>query len=67
MMMTKELYKKMARIAALKKQLARLSEDFAQVQAGLVIPNLEQKKAEFIALHDELRGLEGKQPRARAE
>ena len=66
MKMTKELFRQKAKMAALKKRLTMISEDFAQVQAGLVIPNIEQKRAEFIALHDELRNLEGKQPRTRA-
>ena len=66
MKITKEAYIKNAKMASLKRRLARLSEDFVQVQAGLIIPNLAQKKTEFIALHDELRALEGKEPRERA-
>lgn len=50
----------------LQKKIARLNEltkDFAQVQAGFVIPNIEEKKAEFRELLNKVRIIEGKEPR----
>ena len=67
MKITKEIYSRDARIASLKRQLARLSEDFVQVQAGLSVPNIVAKREEFQTLHDELRVIEGKTPRQRQE
>jgi len=55
---------KQAQIAALKQQLAPLQEDLVQVVAGQYIPNIEYKRAEFRRIHNEIRALEGKPPRA---
>lgn len=44
-------------------RLAELTKDFAQVQAGLIIDDLEDRKAEFRTLLNEVRVLQGKQPR----
>ncbi|MDE6583258.1 MAG: hypothetical protein K2K31_01225 [Clostridia bacterium] len=46
-----------------KNSLAELTKDFAQVQAGLVVPNIEEKKEEFRNLLNEIRQLQGKEPR----
>ncbi|MBE6691098.1 MAG: hypothetical protein E7590_07460 [Ruminococcaceae bacterium] len=47
----------------IRKRLEALSQDFMQVVAGEIIPDLDERKAEFVALHNELRVLEGKEPR----
>lgn len=47
----------------LKTELSKLSEDIIQSQAGEIVPNIEERKAQFISLHNELRVLEGKEPR----
>lgn len=44
-------------------RLTELTKDFAQVQAGLVIDDLEERKQEFRTLLNEVRVLQGKQPR----
>lgn len=44
-------------------RLAELTKDFAQVEAGLIIDDLEERKAEFRTLLNEVRVLQGKQPR----
>lgn len=44
-------------------RLEELTKDMAQVQAGLVVPNIEDKKAEFRTLLNEVRILQGKEPR----
>ena len=44
-------------------RLTELTKDLAQVEAGLVIDNLEERKAEFRTLLNEVRVLQGKQPR----
>lgn len=46
-----------------KNRLSELSKDLVQVQAGLIIPNIEDKKLEFISLLNEIRAIEGKSPR----
>jgi hypothetical protein len=51
------------RIEKIKAQLIELNFDLLQDQAGLIVPNLNEKKAEFIELHNELRTLLGKQIR----
>ena len=51
---------------ALNNKLARLEEltkDFAQIQAGLIIENIEERYAEFRTLLNEVRVLQGKEPR----
>ena len=40
-----------------------LSQDFIQYYLGATIENIEERKAKFISLHNELRELLGKQPR----
>lgn len=47
----------------LKVELSKLSEDIIQSQLGEIVPNIEERKARFISLHNELRVLEGKEPR----
>ena len=44
-------------------RLTELTKDLAQVQAGLIIDNLEERKQEFRTLLNEVRVLQGKQPR----
>ncbi len=45
-------------------RLSELTKDFAQVQAGFEIPNIEAKKEEFRTLLNEIRELQGKEPRS---
>lgn len=52
-----------ARIAEIKPRLEQLSQDLIQAQAGAVFEDLEERKAEFQVLHNELRVLLGKEPR----
>lgn len=54
---------KIMRTSEIKSRLEKLSQDFVQGVLGAVIPNYLEKKAEFIELHNELRELEGKEPR----
>ena len=44
-------------------RLRQLSQDFVQAMAGAYFEDLEERKAEFQTLHNELRVLEGKDPR----
>lgn len=44
-------------------RLAELTKDFAQVEAGLIIDDLDERKQEFRTLLNEVRVLQGKQPR----
>lgn len=44
-------------------RLNQLSQDFVQAMAGAYFEDLEERKAEFQTLHNELRVLEGKEPR----
>ena len=44
-------------------RLAELTKDLAQVEAGLVIDDIEDRKQEFRTLLNEVRVLQGKQPR----
>ena len=44
-------------------RLAELTKDFAQIQAGFIIDDLEERKAEFRTLLNEVRVLQGKEPR----
>ena len=55
------------RIAQIKPRLEQLSQDLIQAQAGAVFADLEERKAEFQELHNELRILLGKEPRKYAE
>jgi hypothetical protein len=51
------------RINEIKARLEQLSQDLIQAQAGAVFEDLEERKAEFQTLHNELRVLLGKEPR----
>jgi hypothetical protein len=51
------------RIAKIKERLSQLSEDFVQSWAGAQIADIDARKREFADLHNELRGLLGKEPR----
>ena len=57
---SKEEIKRRRDIRQLKKQLQPLNEDLLQVMAGVEIPNIEEKKAEFRRIHGDIRELEGK-------
>lgn len=61
---SKEEIKRRRDIRRLKMQLQPLNEDLLQVMAGVEIPNIEEKKAEFRRIHGDIRELEGK-PRER--
>lgn len=61
------LNEKMARIGAIKRRLQALTEDLVQAAAGEIVPGLAERRAEFVELHNELRELEGKEPRLVAE
>ena len=54
---------KMARIGTIKRRLQALTEDLVQAMAGEIVPDIEARRAEFVAFHNELRELEGKEPR----
>lgn len=54
---------KQNRISEIKQRLEKLNKDFIQSMIGAIIPDIEEKRAEFISLHNELRELEGKEPR----
>ena len=56
-----------SRIAQIKPRLEQLSQDLIQAQAGAVFEDLEERKAEFQELHNELRILLGKEPRKYVE
>lgn len=55
------------RMCDIRDRLSRLSEDMIQAMAGEIVPDLDDRKAEFVALHNELRALEGKEPRETAQ
>lgn len=44
-------------------RLTELTKDLAQVQAGLIIDDIEDRKLEFRTLLNEVRVLQGKEPR----
>ena len=44
-------------------RLEELTKDFAQIQAGLIIEDIEDRKIEFQTLLNEVRVLQGKEPR----
>lgn len=46
-----------------KEKLYKLSEDIIQFIAGEDVPNIDQRKSEFINIHNEVRKFEGKTPR----
>ena len=62
-----EFVKKQQRISEIKPRLEQLSQDLIQAQAGAVFEDLEERKAEFQELHNELRTLLGKEPREYVE
>lgn len=45
------------------RRMDELSKDFIQAYLGATIPNLDIKKQEFVRLHNEVRTLQGKEPR----
>ena len=51
------------RIAEIQARLTELDHDIVQDIAGEIVPNIEERKIEFIALHNELRTLLGKEQR----
>lgn len=59
----KNLNRSLERQLVIKKRLEELTKDFIQYYLGATIENIEERKAEFISLHNELRELLGKQPR----
>lgn len=59
---TEEELKEM-RIYEIQQRLVELDQDIVQDIAGEVVPNIEERKAEFVTLHNELRTLLGKEPR----
>jgi hypothetical protein len=62
-----EMNERMARIGTIKRRLQALTEDLVQDMVGEIVPDIESRRAEFVALHNELRALEGKHPRVYAE
>lgn len=54
---------KQNRIVKIQARLDNLDKDFRQADLGAVFEDLEKRKAEFIKLHNELRVLQGKEPR----
>ena len=47
----------------IRQRLEQLSQDFVQILVGAEFTDIEERKAEFQTLHNELRALEGKEPR----
>lgn len=47
----------------LQNRLNSLSDDFIQIYLGAEIPNINERRKEFVELHNELRSLLGKEPR----
>lgn len=58
-----ENYRKLVKIQIIKNRLNELSQDIIQAQAGAIFDDLEERKAEFQELHNELRALQGKEAR----
>lgn len=54
---------KKLRIPQIKTRLSKITEDLAQVQCGVIVPNIEEEKLEFQQLLNEIRELEGKPPK----
>lgn len=54
---------KQIKLAELQKRLNELSEDIIQIQCGAIFEDKEDRIAEFRDVHNELRGLLGKEPR----
>ena len=55
---------KQIRLQEIKSRLVSLTEDFVQYWAGEDVPYIDSRKAEFVSLHNEMRQLMGKEPRA---
>lgn len=60
---TAPIFAKEKRKKEIVERLNQLSQDFVQAMAGAYFEDLEERKAEFQTLHNELRVLEGKEPR----
>ena len=60
----KEDLEKLARIHYLQERLSQLSQDFVQVWCGAELADVDARILEFQLLHNELRTLNGKEPRA---
>ena len=58
-----EQWKKESKIKNLTVRLNQLSQDFTQHSLVAIFDDIEERKAEFIKLHNELRVLMGKEPR----
>ncbi len=54
---------KNSRMEEIKQRLSKLSQDFVQAILGAELADIEERKAEFRQLHNELRALEGKPAR----
>lgn len=54
---------KLERTTEIKARLNELDQDIIQHEAGEIVPNYPERLAEFRTLHNELRALEGKEPR----
>lgn len=63
---TKEELEQM-RIYEIQQRLVELDQDIIQDLAGEIVPNIDDRKAEFIKLHNELRTLLGKEKRKTRE
>lgn len=59
----KQKEKDVIRIAEIDARLKKLDQDFRQADLGAVFEDLDERKAEFITLHNELRQLLGKPAR----
>lgn len=57
------IYDLLIKIEKKKQRLVELTKDFAQIQAGFIIDDIEERKAEFRTLLNEIRVLQGKEPR----
>ena len=51
------------RLPELQSRLTELSQDFVQVQCGAVFEDLEDRIKEFQTIHNEIREIQGKEPR----
>lgn len=54
---------KQNRIIEIQQRLTELDQDIVQDLVGEIVPNIEERKAEFVTLHNELRTLLGKEQR----
>lgn len=57
------LQKQPSQILELRKTLKKISEDLIQSAAGAIIPDIEERKAQFREAHNKLRELTGLPPR----